>query len=146
MVDRPASAIKELIENAIDANATKVSLVIKQSGKELIQVVDNGDGMSAECKHRVLRSEIRCILSELFADEPLLADADAHGEPHNAAPSEQVLLAALPAVLQGDIAATAPEHREAEACREHMLYVDVITDPDIRLPVVVSETKRELAA
>ena len=48
VVDRPASAIKELIENAIDANATKISLVIRQSGKELIQVVDNGEGMSAE--------------------------------------------------------------------------------------------------
>jgi len=51
VVDRPASAIKELIENAIDANATKVSLVINQSGKELIQVVDNGEGMSLEDLH-----------------------------------------------------------------------------------------------
>ena len=51
MVDRPASAIKELVENAIDANATKISLVISQSGKELIQVVDNGEGMSQEDLH-----------------------------------------------------------------------------------------------
>lgn len=48
VVDRPASAIKELVENAIDANATKISIVINQSGKELIQVVDNGEGMSQE--------------------------------------------------------------------------------------------------
>jgi len=51
VVDRPASAIKELIENAIDANASKVSLVINQSGKELIQVVDNGEGMLLEDLH-----------------------------------------------------------------------------------------------
>jgi DNA mismatch repair protein MutL len=51
VVDRPASAIKELVENAIDANATKVSIVLSQSGKELIQVIDNGDGMSKEDLH-----------------------------------------------------------------------------------------------
>ncbi len=46
MVDRPASAIKEMVENAIDAEAGKISVVLKQSGKELIQVVDDGMGMS----------------------------------------------------------------------------------------------------
>ncbi len=46
VVQRPASVVKELLENAIDANATEVKLVIKDSGKTLIQVIDNGDGMS----------------------------------------------------------------------------------------------------
>lgn len=46
VVDRPASAIKELVENAIDAEAGKISIVLKQSGKEIIQVVDDGEGMS----------------------------------------------------------------------------------------------------
>jgi len=46
VVDRPASAVKELVENAIDAEASHISIVIKQGGKELIQVVDDGFGMS----------------------------------------------------------------------------------------------------
>lgn len=46
VVQRPASAVKELMENAIDAGADTVALNIKDSGKTLIQVVDNGCGMS----------------------------------------------------------------------------------------------------
>ncbi len=46
VIQRPASAVKELLENAIDAGATEVQLILKDAGKELIQVVDNGKGMS----------------------------------------------------------------------------------------------------
>ena len=46
VVQRPASAVKELMENAIDAGATEIQLIIKDAGKELIQVTDNGKGMS----------------------------------------------------------------------------------------------------
>jgi DNA mismatch repair protein MutL len=46
VVQRPASAVKELIENAIDAGADKIQLIIKDAGKSLIQVIDNGCGMS----------------------------------------------------------------------------------------------------
>ncbi|MCK9617471.1 MAG: DNA mismatch repair endonuclease MutL [Lentimicrobiaceae bacterium] len=46
VIQRPASAVKELLENAIDAGATEVQLNIKDAGKTLIQVVDNGCGMS----------------------------------------------------------------------------------------------------
>jgi DNA mismatch repair protein MutL len=46
VVQRPASAVKELMENAIDAGATSIRLVIKDAGKVLIQVMDNGKGMS----------------------------------------------------------------------------------------------------
>ena len=46
VVQRPSSVVKELLENSIDANSTDVKLFIKNSGKTLIQVVDNGKGMS----------------------------------------------------------------------------------------------------
>jgi DNA mismatch repair protein MutL len=46
VVQRPASAVKELLENAIDAKATVIRLVVKDSGKTLLQVIDNGTGMS----------------------------------------------------------------------------------------------------
>ena len=48
VVDRPASVVKELVENAIDADASEVKIVISHAGKEMIQVVDNGNGMSEE--------------------------------------------------------------------------------------------------
>lgn len=46
VVDRPASVVKELVENAIDAEADEITVVIKDGGKALIQVIDNGIGMS----------------------------------------------------------------------------------------------------
>ncbi|PRY11578.1 DNA mismatch repair protein MutL [Pontibacter ummariensis] len=46
VVQRPASVVKELLENAIDAKATNVQLIVKEAGKQLLQVVDNGVGMS----------------------------------------------------------------------------------------------------
>ncbi len=46
VIQRPASAVKELLENAIDAGATEIQLILKDAGKELMQVIDNGSGMS----------------------------------------------------------------------------------------------------
>ncbi len=46
VIQRPASAVKELLENAIDAGATDIQLHLRDAGKELIQVIDNGKGMS----------------------------------------------------------------------------------------------------
>ena len=46
VVQRPASVVKELLENAIDAEATIIKLIVKEAGKTLIQVIDNGKGMS----------------------------------------------------------------------------------------------------
>lgn len=70
VVQRPASAVKELLENAIDAGATEIQLILKDAGKELIQVVDNGSGMSpADARmsfERHATSKIRQI-DDLFA-------------------------------------------------------------------------------
>ena len=46
VIQRPASAVKELLENAVDAGATEIQLIVSDAGKNLIQVIDNGKGMS----------------------------------------------------------------------------------------------------
>ena len=47
VIQRPASVVKELLENAVDAGASQIYLIVKDAGKTLIQVVDNGKGMDA---------------------------------------------------------------------------------------------------
>jgi DNA mismatch repair protein MutL len=46
VIQRPSSAVKELLENSIDSGATHIKLIVKQAGKSLVQVIDNGCGMS----------------------------------------------------------------------------------------------------
>ena len=48
VVGRPASVVKELIENCVDAGASEIAVVVVDAGRTLIQVVDNGKGMSEE--------------------------------------------------------------------------------------------------
>jgi DNA mismatch repair protein MutL len=70
VVQRPASVVKELLENAVDAKATDIKLIIKDAGKSLIQVIDNGLGMSVTdsrlCFERHATSKIRHA-EDLFA-------------------------------------------------------------------------------
>lgn len=69
VIQRPASAVKELMENAIDAGATEIKLIINDAGKSLIQVIDNGKGMSETdarmCFERHATSKIKEI-DDLF--------------------------------------------------------------------------------
>ncbi|TPE43668.1 DNA mismatch repair endonuclease MutL [Pontibacter mangrovi] len=63
VVQRPASVVKELLENAIDAQATNIQLIVKEAGRQLVQVVDNGVGMTETdarmCFERHATSKIR---------------------------------------------------------------------------------------
>lgn len=69
VIQRPASAVKELLENAVDAGATEIQLIINDAGKSLIQVIDNGGGMSETdarmCFERHATSKIQTI-EDLF--------------------------------------------------------------------------------
>ena len=69
VVQRPASVVKELLENAIDAEATRVQLIVKDGGKALVQVVDDGLGMSSSDAGLAFRrhatSKINCA-DDLF--------------------------------------------------------------------------------
>ena len=69
VIQRPASAVKELLENAVDAGATEIKLLINDAGKALVQVIDNGRGMSETdarmCFERHATSKISTI-EDLF--------------------------------------------------------------------------------
>ncbi len=69
VIQRPASAVKELLENAVDAGATEIKLIINDAGKSLVQVIDNGSGMSVTdarmCFERHATSKIQTI-EDLF--------------------------------------------------------------------------------
>lgn len=69
VIQRPASAVKELLENAVDAGATEIKLIINDAGKALLQVIDNGSGMSETdarmCFERHATSKITTI-EDLF--------------------------------------------------------------------------------
>lgn len=70
VIQRPASVVKELLENSVDAGAQSIQLIVKDAGKTLIQVIDNGSGMSETdarlCLERHATSKIRKA-DDLFA-------------------------------------------------------------------------------
>src|SRR5699024_3712129 len=68
VVERPASVVKELLENSIDANSTSIKINLQEAGLTEIKVTDNGDGMEAEdCK----RSFLRHATSKIYYDQDL---------------------------------------------------------------------------
>ena len=101
VIQRPASAVKELIENAVDAGATKIQLLIKDAGKSLIQVIDDGKGMSPTdlrlAFERHATSKIRMaedlfqLSTKGFRGEALASIAAvAHVEAHSRTPDTEV--------------------------------------------------------
>jgi len=70
VIQRPASVVKELIENAIDAGADTIQLLVKDAGKTLIQISDNGKGMT---KNDAIRCFERHATSKLKTAEDLLS-------------------------------------------------------------------------
>ena len=74
VVERPSSVVKELVENALDAHATRITISIRHGGKSFIKVVDNGHGMDREdaelCFERHATSKIKDS-EDIFSIESL---------------------------------------------------------------------------
>ena len=85
VIERPANVVKELVENSIDANSNKIDVIIEEGGLNLIQVIDNGEGMVKEdallCFSRHATSKIKddqdlfCIQTLGFRGEAILSIA-----------------------------------------------------------------------
>ena len=56
VIQRPASVVKELMENSIDAGSTQIKLIVKDAGKTLIQVIDNGCGMDERTRSKMFQA------------------------------------------------------------------------------------------
>ena len=99
VVQRPASVVKELLENAVDAHAKQVQLIVKEAGKQLVQVVDNGAGMSPTDARMSLE---RHATSKIRSTEDLfrIRTLGFRGE----------ALASIAAVAQVEIRTKQPEH------------------------------------
>lgn len=107
VVQRPSSVVKELLENAIDARATSVQLIVKEAGKQLVQVVDNGIGMSETdarmCFERHATSKIKStedlfrirtmgFRGEAMASIGAVAQVELKTKPHDAETGTRLLV------------------------------------------------------
>ncbi|HRP52153.1 MAG TPA: DNA mismatch repair endonuclease MutL [Fluviicola sp.] len=121
VVQRPASVVKELIENCIDAGATKIELILKDAGRTLIQVIDNGKGISEHdarmCFERHATSKIAqaddlfALTTKGFRGEALASIAAiAHVQLRTKRPSDEL---GTKIVIEG----TEIKNQEADACQ-----------------------------
>ncbi len=79
VIQRPASVIKELVENAVDAGATDIRIYIKDAGRTLIQVVDNGKGMTETDARMAFERHATSKITQA-------SDAPHHGLPRRGSP------------------------------------------------------------
>ncbi len=122
VVQRPASAVKELLENAIDAGADNIKLLIKDAGKTLIQVIDNGRGMSPTdarmCFERHATSKIKRaddlfdirtmgFRGEALASIAAIARVELKTKPHDANMGTHIIVEGSKVIEQNDIATQA---------------------------------------
>jgi DNA mismatch repair protein MutL len=108
IIDRPVSVVKELVENAVDAGATRITVNVEHGGLDLIEVVDDGSGISAEDLPRALR---RHATSKLQAAHQLesIATLGFRGEG----------LASIAAVARTEILSRQPESEVGARVRAH---------------------------
>ena len=77
VVERPAAAVKELVENALDAGATRIDVTLRDGGKALLCVADDGCGMSADELPLALRCEaVQCLTRDALKKVPLFEQAE----------------------------------------------------------------------
>jgi DNA mismatch repair protein MutL len=122
VVQRPSSVVKELLENAIDARATSVQLIVKEAGKQLVQVVDNGIGMSETdarmCFERHATSKIKStedlfrirtmgFRGEAMASIGAVAQVELKTKPHGAETGTRLLVEGSTVVSQEPAAVSA---------------------------------------
>src|SRR5205814_9688801 len=102
VIERPAAVVKELVENAIDAGATNITVEVEDGGRELIRIIDNGSGMPADELPLAFASH---ATSKLTCDEDLfrIATMGFRGE----------ALASIGAVSQARIRSRTPDNDAA---------------------------------
>ncbi|HTA53525.1 MAG TPA: DNA mismatch repair endonuclease MutL [Candidatus Acidoferrales bacterium] len=115
IIDRPVSVVKELVENAIDAGATRITVNVERGGLDLIEVVDDGSGISADDLPRALR---RHATSKLQAAHDLgsIATLGFRGEG----------LASIAAVARTEILSRQPEVEVGARIRAHAEQIDAV--------------------